>query len=113
MSWRESSPPSRSWPDPLLHGQLGGLGQCFAKQMFALWYWRLDLQHEQQYCTTLVLARDLGPSGTLQWLSLRSVVGGLDRRDPDAQVCVHGPAKDKPCRTGLVRWPEGHYMTAS
>lgn len=42
------------------------LGQCFAKQSFALWYWTFNLQHEQWLCTFLVLSRELFPQGQIQ-----------------------------------------------
>lgn len=50
--------------------QAGCLGQCFAKQTFALWYQRLGLQHEQRYRAALVLPRDifpLGPGSSAHW----------------------------------------------
>lgn len=43
--------------------QAGCLGQCFAKQTFALWYQRLGLQHEQRYGAALVLPREIFPLG--------------------------------------------------
>lgn len=42
------------------------LGQCFAKQSFALWYWRFNLQHEQLFCTFQVLTREHFPQGWIQ-----------------------------------------------
>lgn len=86
-------------------GTTGCLGQCFAKQTFALWYWRLNLQHEQRYCASSVLTRELFPSGAWQQLSPRSAVGRAGDPDPDTRACVHGPAKDKPYGAGPVRWP--------
>lgn len=50
--------------------QAGCLGQCFAKQTFALWYQRLGLQHEQRYGAALVLPREifpLGPGSGAHW----------------------------------------------